>query len=996
MSTVLTSNSKGSITLSNLGSGTYSNVKVALNGCDRTDPNTLILTASGAPTFTVAKTDPGCDKSDGSLTLIGLSNNTPYSLSYSFNGKGLASTISSNGEGSIIISDLASGTYTDVKLSVNGCDRTEPSTFNLAARTAPSFKVTKIDPSCGGNDGSLTLTELGDNATYSVSYAKNGTAVGQKSVISSSGQIKIDNLGAGEYSSIKIITNGCDFTNASTYELKTPGSPDIPTSDTLIKYCIREISKPLIAAGQNLKWYNSETSLTAITTPTPNTTMAGTSYYYVSQTAEGCESGRLKVKVVITDGPQLKLATQNPSCAKANGRLTFNNLAINTGYTVSYQKNGSVVGPKLYTSTSSGTVVIDSLLGGNYSKINIATSSCATTDDETYVLKSAYEDEILPPLVNSPVIYCEGDTAKGLSTSDANDMLVWYRQIADLRGQLLAPIPNTNVAGETIYYVSKKIGECESGKVGILVRVNPAPTFTVATSDPTDCKQANGIISIGNLSANTKYALSYWKDGVTVINETTSNSNGIINNNNLEKGNYSKITVKYNGCTRVDPGKYALDSPTSARMPQVVTPVVYCKNAVSEPLTAIGEDLLWYTSQEGQSSTIAPSPSTMASGSTNYYVSSNTGGCESLKALITVSVREAIVDAGIDQKVCKNVNSINLTGKVNALNNEINWISTGTGRFIPSSQSLVTTYQMSQSDIEEGKVTLALQTAPSSGCNASDSLSIVVLDEKLKLRSVTNVNPDNGTIVVNWDDLGTDKISSPMTLRRRKISPTISEYQLLSDKIKSIDFAYTDTQVDTLSIYEYKLDYKNSCDVQLEAGIHNNIVLKPNLDGDTNLIKLQWNEYKGWETGVLKYEVLRKVNQEQLYNEVSTVSKSATDAIISDIKYIRQCYVVKAIPKEGFGYSYSNEYCVGRKISLVVSNAFSPNGDNKNDVWVIEDLEYHKDNQVRVYNQWNNLVFQKKGYNNDWDGGNLPDGTYYYVVEADGIVVKPGSLLIMR
>jgi len=55
--------------------------------------------------------------------------------------------------------------------------------------------------------------------------------------------------------------------------------------------------------------------------------------------------------------------------------------------------------------------------------------------------------------------------------------------------------------------------------------------------------------------------------------------------------------------------------------------------------------------------------------------------------------------------------------------------------------------------------------------------------------------------------------------------------------------------------------------------------------------------------------------------------------------------------------------------SIMVFNGFSPNGDGINDRWVIQGID-GLDNQVRVYNRWGNLVFDREGYNNaeGWEG----------------------------
>ena len=83
--------------------------------------------------------------------------------------------------------------------------------------------------------------------------------------------------------------------------------------------------------------------------------------------------------------------------------------------------------------------------------------------------------------------------------------------------------------------------------------------------------------------------------------------------------------------------------------------------------------------------------------------------------------------------------------------------------------------------------------------------------------------------------------------------------------------------------------------------------------------------------------------------------------------------------------------------SIVVHNAFSPNGDEKNAVFVIDNIEQtacYPENTVEIYNRWGVLVFETKNYNNTtnvFDGTSrgrttisqstgLPTGTYYYIL----------------
>lgn len=73
---------------------------------------------------------------------------------------------------------------------------------------------------------------------------------------------------------------------------------------------------------------------------------------------------------------------------------------------------------------------------------------------------------------------------------------------------------------------------------------------------------------------------------------------------------------------------------------------------------------------------------------------------------------------------------------------------------------------------------------------------------------------------------------------------------------------------------------------------------------------------------------------------------------------------------------------------IKIPNAFSPNGDNLNDKWIINTLSGYPECSVKVYNRYGAIVFQSKGYTEPWDGTRkgqaLPLGTYYYLIDIPG------------
>jgi len=78
-------------------------------------------------------------------------------------------------------------------------------------------------------------------------------------------------------------------------------------------------------------------------------------------------------------------------------------------------------------------------------------------------------------------------------------------------------------------------------------------------------------------------------------------------------------------------------------------------------------------------------------------------------------------------------------------------------------------------------------------------------------------------------------------------------------------------------------------------------------------------------------------------------------------------------------------------MGIIVPNGFSPNDDNTNDTWVIENITSFPKNVVKVFNRWGNKVFEARNYQNNWDGKSteggsskrLPVGAYLYIIELN-------------
>ena len=105
---------------------------------------------------------------------------------------------------------------------------------------------------------------------------------------------------------------------------------------------------------------------------------------------------------------------------------------------------------------------------------------------------------------------------------------------------------------------------------------------------------------------------------------------------------------------------------------------------------------------------------------------------------------------------------------------------------------------------------------------------------------------------------------------------------------------------------------------------------------------------------------------------------------------------------------------------------FTPNGDGINDFFIIsldggsdmpksrdgneggssleyENYEplsrYYESTELTIFNRWGRIVYHSKDYQNNWDGDNLPDATYFYVLKCKGLkndATYQGSVMILK
>ena len=129
----------------------------------------------------------------------------------------------------------------------------------------------------------------------------------------------------------------------------------------------------------------------------------------------------------------------------------------------------------------------------------------------------------------------------------------------------------------------------------------------------------------------------------------------------------------------------------------------------------------------------------------------------------------------------------------------------------------------------------------------------------------------------------------------------------------------------------------------------------------------------------------------------------AKDTVLSNV-YTKQfvdaldegIYTVKAGKNDCYYFKESFQVEFSALHDVVVFELVSPDGDGRNDFFYVQNIEKYLQNEVLILNSWSQQVYKKSNYNNDWNGDDLPAGTYYYIVKIPSLDKTLKGLLYLK
>ena len=433
---------------------------------------------------------------------------------------------------------------------------------------------------------------------------------------------------------------------------------------TSITYCQNASASPLVATGSALKWYTvSSGGTSSNSAPTPDTTNAITTYYYVSQTVNGCESARETIEVVVKGTPSIPTVTSPLSICQNSVSTSLTALA-SAGGTLNWY-NSATGGTGSSTAPMTNTT---NVFTTNY-YVSQTVDGCESARTLLAVTVKALPSA---PTVSSSVSYCIGETPSALTATGSD--LKWYTLSSGGSSTSFPTAINTASASNVTYYVSQTVNSCEGPRSSINVVVNAIPLNPTTTSNLiTYCQNVAAVPLIASGSALKWYTVP---------------SGGIGSTTTPTPNTAAATTISYyvsqtvNGCesgrTQID----VLVNPTPSA-PSVNSPLTFClgESAPALSTATVTNPLKWYSVSTGGSSVTSIIPSTASSGVTSYYVSqTNNDSCESPRSEISVRVNTIPLAPVVTSVVsyCKGATASPLTATVTS-GNTLRWYDVNTG-----------------------------------------------------------------------------------------------------------------------------------------------------------------------------------------------------------------------------------------------------------------------------------------------------------------------------
>lgn len=745
-------------------------------------------------------------------------------------------------------------------------------------------------------------------------------------------------------------------------------------------------------ANSTYQWYSAQTGGNLLATTAVFKTQilySNTSFYVQLKSATGCVSNRIEVPVVVNPIPMVTSAPIGSICSGIAQNYTVLSDVNNTTFMWSRMAVANISNPAIenivsrtidetLNNTSNGPVVVNYTITPIANGCSGASFIYSVTVYPVPIVLSAAKDTICyGEALNYTVNYNLGGTyfywsrnaVSGISNSPVS------MQLSGTLRETLINITNSPI--HVVYDLYSSTSTCAGPMFNYTVTVNPNLYITSGGWNPTCSEEPIDYLITSNVTGST-YVWS--RPAIPDISNPavsgkTSNhiSETLINTSAWAINVPYTITPFVNGCAGNTFAYLVTVKPKPIIQLNSNSPVCIGNTIkiITPPIP--GAIYEWSGPNNFSSSAANPEiPNATVANSGTYNLKLTIDGCTSEPLPINIAVNEfPHSNAGPNQTVCRNKQSVNLAGKITGGTTTGVWTTSGTGSFYPLNNDINAKYMLSDADKAAGSVILTLTSTSSDDCNADVSSMIVTFQPVPHVDAGNDLNvcsqdksvPLKGHIGLAsggiWSTSGTGSFSPTNTELDKVFSYLPSASDIANGSVKITlsstgngfcdvvqkDITITFTPPPVISAGEDKLAIRKTT-----------FVLNPTTS--------EANVHYRWTPNV-------NLSNDSISNPVVTADTeidytlTVTDSrgcVTSDVMHVKVLEPLK------------------------IPNTFTPNGDGVNDVWNINDLLNYPGATVNVYTRNGDKVFTSNGYQTAWDGTfngtPLPFGTYYYIVNS--------------
>ena len=758
-----------------------------------------------------------------------------------------------------------------------------------------------------------------------------------------------------------------------------------PLVDSLV-YCLNEGAVPLTAVGMNLLWYDTPTSSTGVSiAPTPTTSLVNVTNYYVTQTLNSCESEKSVLKVV------------TEYCCDLNGRLVGNDTTVCTSDSVSYavfvEGGTNLPYTVKYQFVHADGVEVDSVSinssgihqlawfrkAGVVKLISIADGDCKLSKNDSVVISNyaVPKGEVFSSdsLCVGESAYLHLDFVQGVSPFDIlikkpSGQVLSFTGI-DISDSLLL-IDSVGLY-ELISVVDSK--GCMSDAVSTFDFVNlfDYPLAEILAVDSLSYCEGNTLTLEAALVVGGIY--QWYKDGIKLNH---ANTKDLIN---VSKGEYF-VELSKNGCATksdsvlvleiinvVPDVSIAASRDTICPFEDVIYTVTDSVNSGESPVFE------WYKSGVKMAEGNQISFDDLSKGDSVFVIMRADNLCQTADRVSSTVIYPHVLDTLVDLDLvagnlapCYNDKGVRL--EVSHYNGVYEWLIVGDGQLVDTSGNVAI--------VNVGQGNSDITVSVTGECNTLDRLLALRPHRKPELELFENMElcmNDRDTLYVidhanqisnvHWyidgQKFKVDKKHIVQNVDQQGEYYVIGSNAYCADTSNKVFVKFINPQIELTA----------DPDV-LELGQETKLFVKTNVDS------LYWYS--------------QDLSIEMPVNSVKQFESSPTETVLYEVTgHLGKCEV--------------NDSVWVRVIKpFEVPYFFSPNDDGDNDQWMIINLDAYDRYSIYIYNRWGNLVKKYVNTYVPWTGENekkekLPDGTYFYVIEAnylDKVISITGHVTIIK